>query len=433
MTKKQGPATLPGQEAGLGIAVQAATASAPAVAGAMAAAKAEIEAAYAIAVHRPRNLMDARQRIMGACSRPQFAGNPSAVYRRPVGGGQWVEGPGIRLAEEFARSMGNIRAMSEVRRDDDEALEVMVWATDLETNTTFSQPVSMKRTLERRTTRDGQVVVGQRETSKGDVVYIVKATDEEMSLKALAGVSKALRNCIIRLTPQDIIEDAVELIKKIRREQIDKDPLAAGKKLADAFGELGVKPSDLEAYLGRPLGNASTAQLDELRSVYAAIRDDVTTWAAVIENKGQTREKGTLKPDDLSPPKEGEDGGKGQPPATTGVPTGAPSPETVKAAAKVKAQAKARAKARAKAAKKAAAAEGKTAPETTAAETLATKSKGNAPGKQIDLPGPIAAAAKHRWLGPEKIAAYCQETYKKTPMELTQKEGEEVVKWILTQ
>ena len=468
--------TPPATEPVMGVAIHAATASAPAIAGAAAAAKAEIEAAYAIAVHRPRNLMDARQRILATCSRPRFAANVSAVYRKPVGGGQVVEGPGIRVAEEFARSMGNIRAMSEVRRDDDEVREVVVWVTDLETNTTFSEPVSLRRTLERRTVRDGQVVIGQRETSQGNTVYIVRATDDEMAIKTKAGVSKALRNCILRLMPQDVIEDAVERIKKIRRAQIDEDPLAASKKLADAFGRLGVKPSDLEVYLGRPLQNASTGQLDELRSIYAAIRDEETTWAAVIDNKtgGGTREKGTLKPEDLSPP-----GDSGGPPKRTREPAdnwkGIPEQITAYANAagwtpvdvRTIIQTAVGDKRRSRLSKAdiatvmvamkqrhgAVAHEGAVAPNGAGAsakahvgEAGASQPPGNGPTAtkpgpatpaeppeepEIEMPSDVRKAKEAMWVPGSNIVAYCKEHFDKEPSKLTKPERVEVITWIM--
>ena len=59
------------------------------------AAKAEIQAAYLMALYKPRNEMDARDRIINACKRTELAAR--VEYSKPVGNKK-IKGPSIRLA-----------------------------------------------------------------------------------------------------------------------------------------------------------------------------------------------------------------------------------------------------------------------------------------------------------------------------------------------
>ena len=66
---------------------------------------AEAQGKLVIAKRFPRNEVDAYAKAMEACQRPTMAAK--AFYSFPRGG-QTVEGPTIRFAEELARCWGNI-------------------------------------------------------------------------------------------------------------------------------------------------------------------------------------------------------------------------------------------------------------------------------------------------------------------------------------
>ena len=83
----------------------------PAAVAAAEAAKARIQAAYIMAYRNPRNIEQARVRILEACKRPQFA--ERAEYKKPVGG-RSIKGPSVRLAELCIREWGNIMSDSQV-------------------------------------------------------------------------------------------------------------------------------------------------------------------------------------------------------------------------------------------------------------------------------------------------------------------------------
>lgn len=270
-------------------------APANAVAYASAAAKAGIEARFTVAMNRPRDMDGVRVRTLNTCRRPSFAANTSTLYNKPVGDGKTIEGPGIRMAEELARALTNVHTEAMLLHEDDEKQVFAITATDLEANVTIQETVSVAKLIERRSPREGQQVVGQRVTSKGNTVYIVKASDDEMLIKANALKSKALRTCILRLVPQDIVEEATQTVKKVRRDSAAKDPDAHRKQVCDAFAGMGVTPEMLGEYCGCPVRQITPEQIVELRGLFGSLRDGETTWAAIMD-----------KGDDAPPPANGQ-------------------------------------------------------------------------------------------------------------------------------
>lgn len=247
-----------------------------------AAARANVEARFLVAQTRPRNLDEVRVRLLKDCKRPRFA--EAARYAKPVGRDK-IEGPSARFAEAALRHLGNLDVQNQVIYDDDRQRIVRVTATDLETNATTSGDVTIAKTVERRQLREGQVPLGRRSNSYGDPVFIVAGTDDEVANKVGAAVSKMRRNLILQLLPADILEESMEMAKRVMRERDKADPDAARKRLIDAFAEIGVKPSQLEEFLGHPTEQLLPRELDELRGIFAAVKDGETTWRAVMEAK----------------------------------------------------------------------------------------------------------------------------------------------------
>lgn len=258
-----------------------------AVASSAAQAKALVEAKYTIALHRPRDIMQVRDRILSACRRPLFA--ERVQYRKPVGRG-FITGPSIRFAEECVRAMGNVDVTSMVLYEDAEKMVVRITAIDLETNSSYADDVVIGKTIERSNPGDREVI-GTRTNSKNQPVYILASTADEMQTKIAAAKSKVIRNNGLRLVPSDIVEEAI-MVAAETMETGGEDRDAKAKKTADAFASIGVKPGDLKAFLGVEITAASPRQLSELREIYAAIRDGETTWKAVLE---------TAKPEPAAP------------------------------------------------------------------------------------------------------------------------------------
>jgi hypothetical protein len=247
-------------------------------------AKAAVQARFIVAMQRPRDLMRSRERILADCRRPGFA--KTAVYAKPVGNST-VSGPGIRMAEAFARALGNIATNVSAIYDSPEQRIVRVEATDLEANLTYPYDVTIAKTIERSRPLAGRRIISTRKNSKGYDTFLLEATDDEIVDKQNALVSKALRTCILRLVPGDLLEEALEACKATERGEIAKDPRDSLRNMVDAFRRIGVSADMLAAYLGHKIDDATPEEIADLRAVWNAIRDKETTWSEVAANHDQ--------------------------------------------------------------------------------------------------------------------------------------------------
>ncbi len=187
-------------------------------------AKAMVQSRFLVAINRPRNIDDARIKLLATCRRPRFA--ETARYKKPIAGTH-VEGPSIRFADEAVKILGNIDTRQEVIYEDDEQRIVQVSVTDLESNLTKSDTICIKKIIERKSVKKGQEVIGNRENTKGETVYILRASDDELVTKEANLCAKKRRNLELQLIPQDIIEECMdEAIDAMRRQDRD-DPEAS--------------------------------------------------------------------------------------------------------------------------------------------------------------------------------------------------------------
>ena len=263
-------------------------------------AKATIEAKFVIAL-RPENrrdVMSSRNRILAACKNAKFA--DGARYRVKRGrkqvNGAWVdnyiEGPSIRFAEMALQAWKNVDITQCIAFENEDQRLVRITVTDLENNISYSDDVMLAKTIERKKPKEGQEVIGKRVNSEGEEVFVVRATDEELQAKVNAAKSKSIRNSGLRLIPEDIIEEAMEVVVDVQANPSGaQDPKAASKKLADAFFAIGVEAGELSAYLGHPLESVTPKELAELRSIYSAIKDGEANWADY--RKTETKEPAT--------------------------------------------------------------------------------------------------------------------------------------------
>ena len=246
-------------------------------------ARAAVEARYLIAYKRPRDMDEARLRLLRECSRPGFAA--TAIYHKPVGAG--IRGPSIRLAEAAARALTNLLSEATTVYDDREKRIIRVTVTDLESNAAYTKDLTVEKVVERRKVGPDSTVLRARTNAQGATVYTIEATPDDMLNRENALISKALRTGILRLVPSDLLEEAMARCRKTSEDETAKDPDAARKALVDAFASRGVSPADLRAWLGegRDLGNCSPAEITELREVYAALSDGETTWPQILAHR----------------------------------------------------------------------------------------------------------------------------------------------------
>mgnify|MGYP001071805092 CR=1 FL=1 len=242
-------------------------------------AKAEIESAYVMAMKRPRNWMNVRAQILAACERPVFA--EKAEYQKPMGGSK-ISGPSIRFAETVIQAAGNIKTSATVIYDDENIRKVHVQVIDLENNISYGKEITLAKTVERKQLKQGQEPLATRLNSYGQMVYIVPATEDELLVKQAAQESKIIRTCGLRMIPQDIVEEAMDVARATRKKNID--PKAETNKILDAFAKMGVKPSDIASYLKKPVEQIVAPDIDDLRQIYTAIKDGDARWADFLED-----------------------------------------------------------------------------------------------------------------------------------------------------
>jgi len=282
-------------------------------------ARAEIQAMHIMALERPRDVLDFRLRLLDHCHRPGFAA--AARYKKPVGSrkdssGRWVEqfieGASIRFVETALAAYCNVLSESSITFEDEDQIQVRVTVRDLESTIAYADEAIIRKRVERRRLRQGQVALGQRMTSRGDMVYIVEATDDEVANQKSARQSKILRNLGLRILPADVVEEAMELCKATVAAGVGKDPAGERKKLSDAFHAMGVSPAQLAEYLGHPLDQTQPAELVDLREIYQTLREGESTWQDVMAAKQPERAETAPTAAEAEPPGKGVAGVKSQ-------------------------------------------------------------------------------------------------------------------------
>ena len=262
--------------------------------------QAAVQARYVMAERHPRDIEDFRTALMKECRRHGFA--EAAEYERSVGWGKdkttgaWVEnfarGPTIRFIEGALRSFRNVYPEVTTTFDDENMRIVRVTVTDLEANLSYASEIQMPKRVERRGKKnkatgnmeppEGREVLGQRTTTEGRTNYIVRATDDEMLIRANALISKTIRTLAQRLLPADIVEECMMQAKQTLAAKDAADPDAAKRAIIDSFDGIGVSAGDLRDYLGHELERLQPAEMQSLRRVFSAMREGDTTWDAIM-------------------------------------------------------------------------------------------------------------------------------------------------------
>jgi len=243
--------------------------------------KAMIEARIIVAKRSPRDMDIVREKMLKECKRPYFS--EVAIYSKPIGN-QRIEGPSIRFAESAIRCMGNISIETNAIYDDENKKIIRVTAIDIESNTSYYLDIDIEKTVERKFAKKGDSVLSKRYNSKNEIVYILRAREDELIIKQNAMISKEIRTIGLRLIPGDIIDEAMDEIKKTLAKKDREDPDAAKRKVFDSFNSIGVSVEDLKTYLGHEAKFITQIELQELRGIYQSIKDGELSWQTVMLN-----------------------------------------------------------------------------------------------------------------------------------------------------
>ena len=244
------------------------------------AVKARIQSAYVMAYQKPRNIDQARVKILKMCENPEFA--EKVEYSKPIGGKK-IRGLSIRFAEMALALYENVLTEAQLLFEDDNIKRIRISTLDLEANTQFSRDISIKKTVERlsKANRDDDYI-SERQNSQGKTTYLLRATEDEVMVKESQYVSKFIRTEGLRLIPADIKEEAEKRARATLSKRDNADPSAAKKRVLDAFSGLNIWPKDIEKYIGHSADTISPAEIADLRTVYSAIESGEATWADYI-------------------------------------------------------------------------------------------------------------------------------------------------------
>lgn len=218
---------------------------------------AEAQGKLVIAKRFPRNEVEAYAKAMEACQRPTMA--VKAFYSFPRGG-QTVEGPTIRFAEELARCWGNIDyGIKELSQDDGKS-EMQAYAWDLETNAQSVQNFTNPHQRE-KTDRKTRTTVMENLTSQRDIYE----NNTNMA-------TRRLRSRILAILPSWFVEDAIAECKKTLAGQNDVPLIDRVKKMVVQFAKMGVTQEQIEKRLNRKIDTMNADDFTTFIGIYNAIK-----------------------------------------------------------------------------------------------------------------------------------------------------------------
>ena len=215
-------------------------------------AVAEAQGKLIIAKRFPRDEVQAYAKAMEACQRPTMA--EKAFYSFPRGG-QTVEGPTIRFAEELARCWGNIDyGIKELSQDEGKS-EMQAYAWDLETNAQSIQ--NFTNPHQREVGKKMQTLTSLRDIYENNANM----------------ATRRLRSRILAILPSWFVEDAIAECKKTLAGQNDLPLVDRVKKMVVQFAKLGVTQEQIEGRLKKKIDTMNADDFVEYVGIYNAIKN----------------------------------------------------------------------------------------------------------------------------------------------------------------
>jgi hypothetical protein len=252
--------------------------------------QAEMLSRYHMALMLPRQWASVNAKLLAACENPDFA--KTAFYSKPAGR-ERIEGLSIRFAELAQLLLRNISIDTSPEMEDALSIHYRMTVTDMESNTPTSETFKVEKTVERRYKDEETTVLSSRKNSSGEMVYLIPATEDQITTKLRAQMAKVKRQLILSLVPAEIRVACLERCKDVAVRADAKDPQAAQKGTVSAFLSIGVDVPDLKEYLGHSPASLVAKEIEDLRSIYTLIRDGEMSWNDVIEAK---RERAAAAP-----------------------------------------------------------------------------------------------------------------------------------------
>ena len=210
---------------------------------------AETMKSFELAKRFPRDYEQVRKRILQSCRSFPFA--EKAFYKRPLGGGKFVVGPSIRLAEEMALCSGNI--------------DFGIKFTERKPTETKYQVFAVDKELNNRIIRDGSASHFRYYKDKSPKL---ETRPQQIYEMVTADASKRLRAVILQIIPNGLILEAeCECTKTLERGENFRP-----KSITQELMDLGVTKEQLEERYGdleKPKTGIRALAIQDLQSIKA--------------------------------------------------------------------------------------------------------------------------------------------------------------------
>lgn len=221
---------------------------------------AEAQGKLVIAKRFPRNEIDAFAKVMTACQRKSLA--EKAFYSYPRGG-ETVQGPTIRFAEELARCWGNLDyGIKELSQGNGNS-EMQAYCWDLETNTMSIQNFTNPHRKE-----VGKTI--KELTSLRDIY------ENNANMAA-----RRLRARILAVLPSDLVDEAIKECRKTLTGNNETPLIDRVKSMTVAFGKIGVTQEMIEGRLKRKIETMTAEDFADYIGIFNSLKENnskISDW-----------------------------------------------------------------------------------------------------------------------------------------------------------
>ena len=221
---------------------------------------AEAQGKLVIAKRFPRNEIDAFAKVMTACQRKSLA--KKAFYSYPRGG-ETVQGPTIRFAEELARCWGNLDyGIKELSQGNGNS-EMQAYCWDLETNTMSVQNFTNPH----------------RKEVKGDIKELTSLRDIYENNANMA--ARRLRARILAVLPSDLVDEAIRECRKTLTGNNETPLIDRVKNMTVQFGKIGVTQEMIEGRLKRKIETMTSEDFTDYIGIYNSLKENnskISDW-----------------------------------------------------------------------------------------------------------------------------------------------------------
>ena len=221
---------------------------------------AEAQGKLVIAKRFPRDEIASHARVMTACQRKSLA--EKAFYSYPRGG-ETVQGPTIRFAEELARCWGNLDyGIKELSQGNGNS-EMQAYCWDLETNTMSVQNFTNPHRKE-----VGKTI--KELTSLRDIY------ENNANMAA-----RRLRARILAVLPSDLVDEAIKECRKTLTGNNETPLIDRVKSMTVAFGKIGVTQEMIEGRLKRKIETMTAEDFADYIGIYNSLKENnskISDW-----------------------------------------------------------------------------------------------------------------------------------------------------------